>query len=245
MDFGSTEFLTVNRTSRIMTSFDPDAAYMDRLTTIMDRLKEEYGVPDRPDRDDPVDSLITTILSQNTNDTNRDRAKQQLDETYGSYQEILDADTDELADVIRIAGLGPTKAERIQTALSRIKEEKGEFTLDHVNAMGKEEAKAYLQDFPGVGPKTAAVTLCFVFGMPVMPVDTHVYRLAQRLDLIPQDVGRSKAHELLESVVPDDRIYEFHINLIKHGRAVCTAQNPSCQDSILARYCINCPCQEE
>lgn len=228
-----------------MNSFDPDDAYMERLRTIMDRLKDEYGVPERAERNDPVDSLITTILSQNTNDTNRDRAKTNLDATYDSFQEILDAETDELTDVIRIAGLGPTKADRIQTFLSMIKDEHGEFTLDHVESMDPEEAKAYLQDFPGVGPKTAAVTLCFVFDMPVMPVDTHVYRLSQRLDLIPHDVGRATAHDLLESVVPDDRIYEFHINLIKHGRRVCTAQNPSCQEGILADYCINCPCQKK
>lgn len=228
-----------------MDSFEPDDAYMDRLETIMDLLKQEYGVPERSGRDDPVDSLVTTILSQNTNDTNRDRAKENLDEAYASWDEVLEAETEDLADVIRIAGLGPTKAERIQTFLSMIKEEQGEYTLDHVTAMDKEEAKAYLQEFPGVGPKTAAVTLCFVFGMPVMPVDTHVYRLSQRLDLIPEDVGREKAHDLLESVVPDDRIYEFHINLIKHGRAVCTAQNPTCQDSVLAEYCVNCPCQKE
>ncbi|WEL19732.1 endonuclease III domain-containing protein [Candidatus Nanohalococcus occultus] len=221
-----------------------DEEYTERLNEIMDLLKEHYGVPEGARRDDPVDSLITTILSQNTTDQSRDKAKARLDEKFDSFQEILDADVEEVTDAVRIAGLGPTKAERIQTFLSMIKEERGEFSLDHVTDMGKEEAKQYLQEFPGVGPKTAAVTLCFAFGMPVMPVDTHVHRLSQRLRLIPEGTPVEKAHDILEREVPDDRIYEFHINLIKHGRAVCTARNPTCQESFLAEYCVNCVCRE-
>lgn len=222
-----------------------DEEYRERLHEIMDLLKDHYGVPERAGRNDPVDSLITTILSQNTNDNNRDKAKKRLDERFDSYQEILDADVEEVTDAVRIAGLGPTKAERIQTFLEMIKEETGEFTLEHVNDMEKDEAKKYLQEFPGVGPKTAAVTLCFAFDLPVMPVDTHVHRLSQRLRLIPEGTPVDKAHDILEREVPDERIYEFHINLIKHGRAICTARNPTCQESFLADYCVNCVCREE
>ncbi|MFB6244822.1 MAG: endonuclease III [Candidatus Nanohaloarchaea archaeon] len=218
--------------------------YSGRLREIMDLLRENYGVPEPAGRKDPVDSVITTILSQNTNDSNRDKAKKRLDERFNSYDEIVNAETEEVADSVRVAGLGPTKAERIQTFLSRIREEQGEFTLEQVSEMERDEAKEYLQSFPGIGPKTAAVTLCFAFGMPVMPVDTHVHRLARRLKLIPDDTTRDRAHDILEREVPDDRIYEFHINLIKHGREVCTARNPSCQDSFLADYCVNCPCRE-
>jgi len=222
-----------------------DAAYHQRMDEVMDRLKEEYGEPERSGRSDPVDSLIRTILSQNTNDDNRDVAKERLDERFDSFQAILDADHAEVADAVRPAGLGPTKAERIQTFLRMLKEERGAFSLDHVPEMEKEEAKKYLQQFPGVGPKTAAVTLCFAFGMPVMPVDTHVYRLGKRLELLPEDISREEAHDILEREVPDDQIYEFHINLIRHGRAVCTARNPTCQQGVLAEYCVNCPCQEQ
>jgi endonuclease-3 len=227
------------------TTFTYGEDYQQRLHEVMDRLKEHYGTPAPPERQDPVDSLITTILSQNTNDTNRDRAKERLDERFDSHQEILDADIDELTETIRIAGLGPTKAERIQTFLRTIKEEQGEFTLDQVHDMDDDEAKQYLQQFPGVGPKTAAVTLCFVFDRPVMPVDTHVHRVSKRLELIPDDMNREQAHDILEREVPDERIYEFHINLIKHGRRVCTARNPTCQESFLADLCTNCPCQDE
>lgn len=226
-------------------AFEYGEEYHHRLQEIFDQLHAEYGTPEPMDRDDPVDSLITTILSQNTNDVSRDRAKERLDERFDGFQEILDADVEDVVEAIRICGLGPTKAERIQTFLRMLQEERGEFSLDHVPEMGKEEAKEYLQRFPGVGPKTAAVTLCFAFGMPVMPVDTHVYRLGKRLELIPEDISREKAHDILEREVPDDQIYEFHINLIRHGRAVCTARNPTCQDGVLAEYCVNCLCQEQ
>ena len=222
-----------------------DEDYRKRLREIMDLLKEHYGVPEPSGRTDPVDSLVTTILSQNTNDINRDKAKKKLDATFDSWQEILDADVEEVTEAIRVAGLGSTKAERIQTFLRTIKDEQGEFTLNHVNEMDKNEAKEYLQKFPGIGPKTAAVTLCFAFDRPVMPVDTHVHRLAKRFELIPDSTSRSKAHDILEEQVPDDRIYEFHINLIKHGRAVCKARNPKCQESFMAEYCVNCICQEK
>lgn len=224
--------------------FEYGKEYQQKLQEIMDKLKEEYGDPEPAKRPDPVDSLITTILSQNTNDINRDKAKKKLDKTFDSYQEILDADVEEVIEAIRIAGLGPTKAERIQTFLRMLKEERGEFSLEHVPEMEKEEAKKYLQDFPGVGPKTAAVTLCFAFDMPVMPVDTHVHRLARRFELIPDNMNRSKAHDILEREVPDDRIYEFHINLINHGRKVCKARNPKCQESFMSEYCVNCVCRE-
>jgi len=225
--------------------FDYGEEYRQRLEEIMNLLRKNYGVPEPAGREDPVDSLIATILSQNTNDINRDKAKRRLDKEYSSYQEILDADLEELADVIRVAGLGPTKAERIQEFLRRIKQEQGSFTLEHTDEMNREEAKTYLQEFPGIGPKTAAVTLCFAFDRPVMPVDTHVHRLAKRLRLIPENSSRERAHDILEREVPDERIYEFHINLIKHGREVCTARNPSCQGSFLSDYCINCPCRED
>lgn len=225
-------------------NFEYGEEYEKRLHEIMDLLKENYGIPKESGRKDPVDSLIKTILSQNTNDDNRDVAKGRLDERFDSFQEILDADVEEVAEAVKPAGLGPTKAERIQTFLRMLKDEKGEFTLEHVRDMEKEEAKKYLQKFPGVGPKTAAVTLCFVFDKPVMPVDTHVYRLSKRFELIPENVSREEAHDILEREVPDDRIYEFHINLIKHGRRVCKARNPTCQESFLAEYCVNCPCRE-
>ncbi|MDY6771575.1 MAG: endonuclease III [Candidatus Nanohaloarchaea archaeon] len=221
-----------------------DEAYSERLGEVMDRLRDFYGVPERESREDPVDSLITTILSQNTNDDNRDVAKERLEERFDGPAEILAADVDEVAEAVKPAGLGPTKAERIRTFLRMLKEERGKFSLDHVAEMEPDDAEEYLQRFPGVGPKTAAVTLCFVFGMPVFPVDTHVYRVSKRLGLIPEDVSRERAHKILDREVPDDRKYEFHINLIKHGRRFCTARNPSCQEGPIGDLCEYCSCRE-
>lgn len=226
-------------------NFHYDSEYRKRLREIMRRLKQHYGTPEPADRPDPVDSLITTILSQNTNDRNRDIAKKRLDQQFNSFQDILNADLEDLVEAVKPAGLGPTKAKRIQTFLRMLKNERGKFSLDHVRNMDRDQAKNYLRKFPGVGPKTAAVTLCFAFGMPVMPVDTHVYRLSKRLGLIPENVSREQAHEILEREVPDERIYEFHINLIKHGRRICTARNPTCQQSFLADLCQYCPCQQD
>lgn len=219
--------------------------YQQRLQKVMNLLKEHYGMPEKPEVEDAVGFAIQTILSQNTNDKNRDVAKERFDERFGSYQEVLDAPIEDLEDAVRPAGLGPTKAERIVKFLERLKNERGEFTLDHLEDMDKEEAKAYLTDFPGIGPKSAAVILCFNFDQPVIPVDTHVHRVSKRLKLIPDNATRKKAHKILEREVPDDRMYEFHINLIGHGREVCTARNPSCQDSFLAELCVNCPCREK
>lgn len=225
--------------------FEYGQEYRERLEEVMDLLKEHYGIPERPEVEDAIGFAIQTILSQNTNDDNRDVAMDRFRERFDSYQEVLDAPMEDLVEAVRPAGLGPTKAERIVKFLQRIKKERGEFSLEHLEDMDKEEAKEYLTSFPGIGPKSAAVILCFNFEKSVIPVDTHVHRVSKRLRLIPDNATRKKAHKILEREVPDERMYEFHINLIKHGREVCTARNPSCQDSFLANLCVNCPCREE
>ena len=209
----------------------------EKLEKAMEVLNDTYGVPEPAGRDDPVHSIILTILSQNTNDRNRDVAAKRLFERFDSPEDILEADIKDIEEAVRPAGLGPTKARRIKSLLERIREEKGEITLDHVNKMGNEEAKKYLKSFDGIGPKTAAVTLLFVFDKPVMPVDTHVHRVSKRIGLIDRNTNRKKAHDILENMVPDDRIYEFHINLIRHGRKTCTARNPDCENCPLRDIC--------
>lgn len=207
------------------------------LEEVMDDLREHYGVPGPQDRPDPVLSLIQVILSQNTNDSNRDRAYEALLDRYGSPEEIMEADTGELAETISVAGLHNIKAERIQETLRRIEEEKGELTLDFLDGMDLEEAKDWLTALPGVGPKSAAVVLNFTFGKAAFPVDTHVFRVSKRLGLIPENATRESAHDLLEEATPEDRVYEFHINLIKHGREVCKAPTPHCTDCFLSEKC--------
>lgn len=210
----------------------------ERIRRIDSQLKEYYGEPEKPDNQSDIDYLVETILSQNTNDINRDKAFSNLKEKYGeNWEKVETADLDELTEAIRVAGLGPTKAERIQKALEMIREERGEYSLDFIEEMSVEEGKDWLTKIPGVGPKTAAIILCFHFDKPVMPVDTHVHRVSKRLGLIPEKASREKAHEILEEKVPGDIKYEFHRLLIEHGRKHCKAQNPSCEEGPLGEEC--------
>jgi endonuclease III len=203
---------------------------------IYNLLLAEYG--DRPWHPrDPVATLVSTILSQNTNDVNRDRAFEQLRERFPSWEAVRDAPEEVIVDAIRPAGLGPTKAPRIQGALECITEAQGEISLDFLADLPVEEAREWLLDLPGVGPKTAAIVLLFALGMPAFPVDTHVYRVTRRLGLIPEKTSREKAHALLEELVPPDIYYAFHINLIAHGRAVCHARNPEHERCVLRDEC--------
>jgi endonuclease-3 len=207
-----------------------------KILHIHDLLKSEYG--DRPWHPrDPVASLVNTILSQNTNDVNRDRAFEQLRERFPTWEAVRDAPEEELIDAIRPAGLGPTKGPRIQEALRRIAAERGELSLDFLADLPVEEARAWLLDLPGVGPKTAAIVLLFALGRPAFPVDTHVHRVTRRLGLIPEETSREHAHELLEELVPPDIYYAFHLNLIAHGRAVCHARNPEHERCVLRDVC--------
>ncbi|QGA80755.1 endonuclease III domain-containing protein [Candidatus Nanohalobium constans] len=210
----------------------------EKIRRINQELKEYYGEPEQPTEMSGIDYLVETILSQNTNDINRDKAFQNLKEKYGdNWKTVENADYEELTDTIRIAGLGPTKAERIQKALEIIREDQGEYSIDFIEDMSIEEGKKWLTEIPGIGPKTAAIILCFHFDKPVMPVDTHVHRVSKRLGIIPETASRTKAHDILEEKVPDDIKYEFHRLLIDHGREHCKAQNPTCEEGPLGEEC--------
>ena len=199
-------------------------------------LLEEYG--DRAwEPGDPVATLVNTILSQNTNDVNRDTAYEQLRERFPSWDDVRDAPEAEVVEAIRPAGLGPTKGPRIQGALRTITEREGEIDLEFLRDMSTEEARGWLTDLPGVGPKTAAIVLCFALGKPAFPVDTHVHRVSGRLGLIPEGASREKAHGILEEIVPEQHYYVFHLNLIAHGRAVCHARGPECERCVLRDAC--------
>lgn len=206
------------------------------IPRIHSSLKAEYG-DHHWHPYDPVATLVSTILSQNTNDVNRDRAFERLREQFSTWEAVRDAPRKELTDAIRPAGLAPTKAPRIQEALHRITEQRGEIELGFLNEMALEEARAWLLGIPGVGPKTAAIVLLFALGRPAFPVDTHVHRVTRRLGLIPAKTNREKAHKLLEDLIPPEIYYPFHLNLIEHGRAVCHARNPRCDQCILQAQC--------
>lgn len=207
-----------------------------RIRRIHDRLVEEYGEPAQHARD-PVATLVSTILSQNTNDVNRDRAYERMRDRFPTWQEVRDAPDEALVDAIQPAGLGPTKAPRIQEALRRITERAGEISLDFLADLSVKEARRWLLDLTGVGPKTAAIVLLFALDKPAFPVDTHVHRVARRLGLIPDGTSREKAHDLLEERVPAEIYYPFHLNLIALGRDVCHARSPEHERCVLRDVC--------
>ncbi len=184
-----------------------------------------------------VRQLIITILSQNVADANTRRAKEDLFDHYDDFQSIETAKHDELSDVIRSAGLSDQKASRIQRALSAIREEtQGAYSLAFLDALPSDEAKSWLTDIKGIGPKTASVVLNFYFGKPTMAVDTHVERVSKRFGLVPDSASNQRAHEVLDSIVPDDLVYPLHVLLISHGRQYCSARNPDCDNPVCRTY---------
>ncbi len=213
-----------------------------RIPEIIARLDDAYGIPEwRPHRD-PLSELVLTILSQNTSDSNSGRAFVRLLEAFPTWEAVIEAPLAELIAAIQPGGLAPTKAPRIQAVLRDIKERRGDFDLGFLAELPLDEARAWLGSLHGVGPKTVACVLLFALGRPAMPVDTHVFRVAQRLGLIPSRAGKAamtaeKAHALLEAAVPPDGYYAFHIGLIKHGRRTCSAQRPQCESCVLRDLC--------
>ena len=204
-----------------------------RVRAIRDRLRAEYGRPLlRPHRR-PVDELILTVLSQNTNDRNRDVAYGRLRERFPDWPAVRDARVAEVEDAIRPGGLAPTKARRIQEILRAL----GDDQLGWLERAPLDEARSYLCELPGVGRKTAACVLLFSYGRPDVPVDTHVYRVGSRLGLFRPRASFEEAHdELLRLCDPADA-YELHVLLIRHGRRTCTARAPDCPDCPLRRMC--------
>lgn len=200
-------------------------------------LLETYGEPTWRPHLDPVSELVSTILSQNTNDVNRDVAYERLRARFPTWEEARDADLVEVIEAIRPAGLANQKGPRIQDALRFITETRGTLELDFLADWPLEQAKDWLSSIKGVGPKTAAIVLLFSLGRPAFPVDTHVHRVTKRLGLIGQKVSREKAHDELEKLVPAKDYYPFHLNVIRHGRQVCTSRKPQCDVCPVQELC--------
>jgi endonuclease-3 len=204
-----------------------------RVRAIRDRLRKAYGRPVlRPHRA-PVDELILTVLSQNTNDRNRDVAHARLRERFESWEAVRDAPEDEVEEAIRPGGISRVKARRIQEILRAL----GDDDLSWLEKAPVEEGRSYLCSLPGVGRKTAACVLLFSYGLPEVPVDTHVYRVGTRLGLFRPKGSFEDAHnEMLRLAGPEDA-YELHVSLIRHGRRTCTARAPRCPECPLLSLC--------
>lgn len=188
-----------------------------------------------------IDEIVATVLSQHTSDINSERAFGQLKEAFPSWEEVAAAPVGQVADAIRSGGIADQKARRIQQILAAIEEREGRINLDRLHDLGDPAVAAYLESLPGVGPKTAACVLTFALGRPAFPVDTHVHRVAIRLGWIPAHTTADKAHRLLGPRVPPDIRYDLHVALITHGREVCRAQRPRCDDCVLRDLCAYSP----
>lgn len=207
------------------------------IEEILHRLQREYGIRHwQPDRA-PVSVLVATILSQNTSDVNSRRAFRSLVDNFIDWEAVATASVDEIAQSIRSGGLAEIKAGRIKLALQEIWKRRGCLDLNFLGELPLSEAKSWLRELPGVGPKTAGCVLLFSLGKPALPVDTHVFRVAKRLGLIDSKTSAERAHELLENMVPPMDIYQFHLHMVEHGRRICKAQRPHCSQCVLQQGC--------
>jgi len=212
----------------------------DRLRQAADLLDDFYGRPVLSPRYPPVDELIFTVLSQNTADVNTERTFASLKARFPEWTAARDAAAEEIEATIALGGLAHTKAPRIKRILGAISERTGAPDLSELDGMTDDEAQAYLVALPGVGPKTAACVLLFALERPVMPVDTHVHRVARRLGIIGEKVSAEQAHPLLTALAgPDDpaQVYAVHVDFVRHGRRVCHARRPACGECPLAGMC--------
>lgn len=212
-------------------------AAVERIPLILERLGRTTRRPVHARRTKPLDSLMLTVLSQNTTDANSGRAFEQLTARFPTWEAVLKAPAGALADTTRSGGLAEIKSGRIKQILARIEEDRGKLDLGFLKRMPIGEVRDYLLRLPGVGRKTAAVVMLFSLGMPAFPVDTHVLRVSKRLGLIPPGATMDKAHDLFEGMVSPEIVSDLHLGLIRHGRTVCVARRTKCPECALLDLC--------
>lgn len=200
-------------------------------------LEAKFGEPRWEGKSDPLDSLVKTVLSQNTNDNNRDLAYARLRERFPAWRDVMVAPREEVVEAIRPAGLGNQKSGRLIEILRWVDETYGELSLDFLHKMPTDEAIETFTKLKGIGIKTIAVVLMFACGRDVFPVDTHVHRISRRLGLVPQGADAVKTYHLMAPLVPEGKSYSLHMNLLRLGRTVCTARNPTCRKCPLHDLC--------
>jgi endonuclease-3 len=192
------------------------------------RLADAFGLPEWDTPSAPLDELVNTILSQNTNDRNRDLAYSRLQSAFPNWEAVRDADPLAVIEAIRPAGLANQKGPRIQAVLRQISEERGSLNLDFLYDLSADEAFNWLKRFKGVGPKTASIVLQFSLSKPAFPVDTHIYRVSGRIGLRPERMSVEQAHEFLAKLFLPEQYGPGHLNLIRLGRQICHARGPEC-----------------
>jgi endonuclease-3 len=208
-----------------------------RVGAIRDALRGYYGRPRNIPHHAPLDELVLTVLSQNTNDRNRDVAYTRLRRSFPDWQAVAHAPPEAVEEAIRPGGISKVKSGRIQAMLRQIEHETGSLDLGWLAQAPRERAFEFLERLPGVGRKTAACVLLFSFDRPELPVDTHVYRVSSRLALVRPKASFGEAHETMRLLIDPDQVYEVHVNMLRHGRRLCTAQRPACAECPLLRMC--------
>lgn len=209
----------------------------DRVAEIVLRLESAYGRRELSPDGDPLSTLVETILSQNTSDANSGRAFRSLKAAFPRWEDVAAAAPEEISAAIRAGGLAEIKGRRIKRVLETIRERRGDLALDFLRDMPLDSARDWLKDLPGVGDKTAACVLLFSFGLPLLPVDTHIHRVSKRLGLVGGKVSAEEAHVILRRLVPCDLVYSFHVLIIQHGRRICRARSPDCPACALGDIC--------
>lgn len=207
------------------------------LKKVADDLEGKYGIPLKRPRSDPLDVLISTILSQNTSNRNSSLAHAGLKRRFPNWEALVKANQEEIAGAIKVGGLAQQKAGRIKEILHGVLERWGRLTLSPICAMRTEEAMGVLLGLRGVGLKTASCVLAFGCSREVFPVDTHILRITQRLGLIPAKVTADRAHGLLAPLVPVSKAISLHLNLIRYGRDICRARQPRCGLCLFPELC--------
>ncbi len=207
------------------------------VAATVELLAAEYGPFDDEPRLDPAHEVVLTILSQHTSDINSSRAFKLLMDRFGSLEAVAEGDTADIEDAISPGGLARIKAPRIKEVLNLILELNGSLDLSFLREMPLNDAREWLKQLPGIGPKSAGIILCFSLGMPAMAIDTHIYRVCQRLGLIGPKVNADKAHDIMEAMVAPEQVFQFHVGFITHGRQVCKAPRPRCAECVIADRC--------
>ena len=204
---------------------------------IVQNLESTFGDPKLSPKSDALAMLINIILSQATSDANSDRTFRNLRERFANWEAVLAADEKDIADAIRLGGLANQKAKVIKDLLRQLKETSGKLSLKRIEKMPDEAARNYLQTFHGIGPKTVACTLLFACHKEVFPLDTHIFRVLKRMGILPEKITDTKAHRLLDALVPTGKFYSLHVNLIRLGRQICRPREPLCERCPLIEYC--------
>jgi len=210
-----------------------------KLRKITLLLEKQYGIARRQGKGNPLDVLIETILSQNTNDQNRDKAFQRLKKRFPNWENVLEAKTKSIVSAIRPGGLAEQKAGRIREILHWINEREGKLSLSFLKKMDSEEIKKTIGTLKGIGPKTIHCLLLFGLEREAFPVDTHILRIGKRLGFIPEGTNAEKAHPWMVPLIPKKRSLSLHLNLIRFGREVCKARNPQCNTCFLNIECLS------